>query len=58
MEFVRHRIYESVGTHQAQAIELDGRVGTVGKPFPTLRSELEREPDVDGVHLWIEEDER
>ncbi len=46
-----------VGTHEARAIVLDGRVGIAGKPYRNLKSAAPRGPDVDGVHLWLPEQE-
>lgn len=53
---LRERIIdEGLGTHEAKAIELDGIVGIVGKPYRGLRSEAPRTPDIDGVQLWMPE---
>jgi hypothetical protein len=52
--FAEHVIDEGVGTHEAKAIVLDGRVGIAGKPFRLL-SARSREPEVDCVHLWLPE---
>ncbi len=48
-----HVIDSGVGTHEAQAIELDGGVGIVGKPFRALDVAGPRPAETDAVHLWL-----
>ena len=53
---MEERIIDSgVGTHEAQVIELDGRVGIVGKPFRVLQEGVPRPLELDAVHLWLPE---
>jgi hypothetical protein len=53
--FEEHVIDRGVGTHEAKAIVLDGRLGIAGKPYRNVGGEIPRGPDVDGVHLWLPE---
>lgn len=51
---MEERVIDSgVGTHEAQVIELDGRVGVVGKPFRALGLDAPQPHGVDQVHLWL-----
>jgi hypothetical protein len=48
-------IDQGIGTHEAQIIPLDGRVGIVGKPYRSLDADAPRPPGVDAIHLWLPE---
>ena len=46
-----HIIDAGVGTHEAQVIELDGRVGVVSKPYRSLQDSAPRPAGVDALYL-------
>ena len=48
-------IDSGVGTHEAQAIELDGRVGIVSKPYRALQDSGPRPAGVDALYLYLRE---
>ena len=49
-EFV---IDSGVGTHEAQVIELDGRVGIVSKPYRALQDSAPRPLGVDALYRYL-----
>jgi hypothetical protein len=51
--FEAHVIDEGVGTHEAKAIKIGGRLGIAGKPYRNLRSSEPRGEDVDCVNVWL-----
>ena len=48
-------IDSGIGTHEAQAIELDGRFGIVSKPYRALADSATRPPEVDALYLYLPE---
>ena len=48
-----HIIDAGVGTHEAQVIELDGRVGIVSKPYRSLQDSAPRPAGVDALYLYL-----
>ena len=50
-----HIIDTGVGTHEAQVIELDGRVGIVSKPYRSLQASAPRPAGVDVLYLYLPE---
>ena len=46
-------IDSGVGTHEAQVIELDGRVGIVSKPYRALADTAPRPPEIDALYLYL-----
>lgn len=51
---IEHHIIDSgVGTHEAQVIELDGRVGIVSKPYCSLQDSAPRPEGVDALYLYL-----
>ena len=50
-----HIIDTGVGTHEAQVIELDGRVGIVSKPYRSLQDSAPRPVGVDALYLYLPE---
>ncbi len=50
-----HIIDTGVGTHEAQVIELDGRVGIVSKPYRALQASGTRPAGVDSLYLYLPE---
>ena len=48
-------IDSGVGTHEAQAIELDGRFGIVSKPYRALQDSAPRPKGVDALSLYLPE---
>ena len=48
-------IDSGVGTHEAQAIELDGRIGIVSKPYRALQDSAPRPKGVDALYLYLPE---
>ena len=48
-------IDSGVGTHEAQVIELDGRVGIVSKPYRALQDSAPRPAGVDALYLYLPE---
>ena len=48
-------IDSGVGTHEAQVIELDGRVGIVSKPYRALQDSAPRPVGVDALYLYLPE---
>ena len=44
-----------IGTHEAQAIELDGRFGIVSKPYRALADSAPRPAEVDALYLYLPE---
>ncbi len=50
-----HIIDSGVGTHEAQVIELDGRVGIVSKPYRSLQDSSPRPEGVDALYLYLPE---
>jgi len=51
-----HIVDRGLGTHESKVIELDGRLGIVGKPYRNLISEAPRDPEVDTVYLLLPEE--
>ena len=50
-----HIIDSGVGTHEAQVIELDGRVGIVSKPYRSLQDSAPRPAGVDALYMYLPE---
>jgi hypothetical protein len=50
-----HVIDSGVGTHEAQVIELDGRVGIISKPYRALQDGSPRPAGVDALYLYLPE---
>ena len=48
-----HIIDAGVGTHEAQVIELDGRVGIVSKPYRSLQDSAPRPAGVDALYPYL-----
>ena len=48
-----HIIDAGVGPHEAQVIELDGRVGIVSKPYRSLQDSAARPAGVDVLYLYL-----
>jgi hypothetical protein len=48
-----HIIDAGVGTHEAQVIELGGRVGIVSKPYRSLQDSAPRPAGVDALYLYL-----
>ncbi len=46
-------IDSGIGTHEAQAIELDGRVAILSKPYRALADTAPRPPEVDALYLYL-----
>ena len=44
-----------IGTHEAQAIELDGRVAILSKPYRALADAAPRPPEADAIYLYLPE---
>ena len=51
----KHIIDTGVGTHEAQVIELDGRVGIVSKPYRALKESGPRPAGVDALYIYLPE---
>ena len=51
----QHTIDTGIGTHEAQVIELDGRVGILSKPYRALQDSAPRPPEVDALYLYLPE---
>jgi len=48
-----HIIDAGVGTHEAQVIELGGRVGIVSKPYRSLQDSAPRPAGADALYLYL-----
>ncbi len=55
-QFEEHIIEQGLGTHESKAIEIDGKVGIVCKPYRNVRDDIPRTPEVDSIHLWLPEE--
>lgn len=53
--FEEEIIDSGLGTHESKAIEIDGRIGIVGKPYRNMKSAQPRGPEIDSIHLWLPE---
>ena len=53
--FDEHVIDVGIGTHEAQAIEVDGRWGVVSKPYRWLQTPGPRPDGVDALYLYTRE---
>lgn len=50
-----HIIDSGVGTHEAQVIKMDGRIGIVSKPYRSLQDTSPRPDGVDNLYLYLPE---
>ena len=50
-----HVIDTGIGTHEAQVIELDGKVGIISKPYRWLQDTAPRPQVVDNLYLYMPE---
>ena len=50
-----HVIDTGIGTHEAQVIELDGKVGIISKPYRWLQDTAPRPQMVDNLYLYLPE---
>ena len=51
----QHVIDTGIGTHEAQVIELDGKVGIISKPYRWLQDTAPRPQLVDNLYLYLPE---
>ena len=51
----QHVIDTGIGTHEAQVIELDGKVGIISKPYRWLQDTAPRSQLVDNLYLYLPE---
>ena len=54
-ELVEQIIDAGVGTHEAKLLRVGGRTMIVGKPYRNVRDAIERDDEVDAVHVWAAE---
>lgn len=52
---VEQVIEVGLGTHESKAIELDGKMCIVCKPYRNVHDHIPRTPDIDSIHLWYPE---
>lgn len=51
----KYIIDSGIGTHEAQVIELDGKVGIISKPYRWLQDTAPRPQEVDNLYLYLPE---